>query len=379
MIEPRSYDAAFRSVFDLLCMHLSSTNSLFHQLWHWEICWPFNQILSEVTLLAALRLERWSIFCADAMDMVFFSLRCEIINWISNLSLQSLPSILSQMPVDAKYQRLELCSIKKKISMPTAFQIQGKPNWFSLLPPLSLFAARFLTERNTRDPIVLQKSDKGQLFVRPALGSVGCLSVGHHVGKNSWSKSWTLQCPRRPRWRPSDPWVSSVTPLEPLHFPLEFGNNHIILWWLSYWPLVCAVRHVHPCLVLVCFGCVTLITLVVVVYQANLMRVNLVSAQTRFKISSQSAFATTGHQQTHQGLRSVVEKDKNTNGQKGQTYRQELKKMPNTIRKQHESDRIWLVNIFWFISLKPQLCSTLCIKFDNKLTISCSIDNSYSI
>ena len=134
-----------------------------------------------------------------------------------------------------------------------------------------------------------------------------------------------------------------------------------------------------PCLALVCFGCVTLITLVVVVYQANLMRVNLVSAQTRFKISSQSAFATTGHQQTHQGLRSVVEKDKNTNGQKGQTYRQELKTMPNTIRKQHESDRIWLVNIFWFISLKPQLCSTLCIKFNNKLTISCSIDNSYSI
>ena len=72
MIEPRSYDAAFRSVFDLLCMHLSSTNSLFHQLWHWEICWPFNQILSEVTLLAALRLERWSISCADAMAMVLF-------------------------------------------------------------------------------------------------------------------------------------------------------------------------------------------------------------------------------------------------------------------------------------------------------------------
>ena len=99
---------------------------------------------------------------------------------------------------------------------------------------------------------------------------------------------------------------------------------------LAFLAKVCAVRHVHPCLVLVCFGCVTLITLVVVVYQANLMRVNLVSAQTRFKISSQSAFATTGHQQTHQGLRSVVEKDKNTNGQKGQTYRQELKTMPNT-------------------------------------------------
>ena len=51
----------------------------------------------------------------------------------------------------------------------------------------------------------------------------------------------------------------------------------------------------------------------------------------------------------------------------------------HTMRKQHESDRIWLVNIFWFISLKPQLCSTPCITFDNKLTISCSIDDSYSI
>ena len=34
----------------------------FHQHWHWEIYWPFNQILSEVTLLAALRLDDGQIF-----------------------------------------------------------------------------------------------------------------------------------------------------------------------------------------------------------------------------------------------------------------------------------------------------------------------------
>ena len=136
----------------------------FHQHWHWEICWPFNQILSEVTLLAALRLDDGQIFVPMRWRGSFF-----LSDAYNKLNIQpflaiSAESILSQMPVDAKYQRLELSSIKKKISMPTAFQIQGKPNWFSLLPPLSLFAARFLTERNTRDPIVLQKSDKGQLF-----------------------------------------------------------------------------------------------------------------------------------------------------------------------------------------------------------------------
>ena len=226
MIEPRSYDAAFRSVFDLLCMHLSSTNSLFHQLWYWEICWPFNQILSEVTLLAALRLERWSIFCADAMDMVFFSLRCEIINWISNLSLQSLPSILSQMPVDAKYQRLELCSIKKKISMPTAFQIQGKPNWFSLLPPLSLFAARFLTERNTRDPIVLQKSDKGQLFDG---SSQTCSRISRlFVGRPPCWKKLLIQ--ELDPAMPSTPPLTPFRPLGVIRYPLGTPTLPAWIW-----------------------------------------------------------------------------------------------------------------------------------------------------
>ena len=39
-----------------------------------------------------------------------------------------------RMPVDAKYQRLELNSIKKKISMAIAFKLQRKSNWFSLSP-----------------------------------------------------------------------------------------------------------------------------------------------------------------------------------------------------------------------------------------------------
>ena len=44
------------------------------------------------------------------------------------------------------------------------------------------------------------------------------------------------------------PWVSSFTPLEPLDFLLEFGNNHIIFMMiiiLAFLAKVCAVRHVH--------------------------------------------------------------------------------------------------------------------------------------
>ena len=43
------------------------------------------------------------------------------------------------------------------------------------------------------------------------------------------------------------PWVSSFTPLEPLDFLLEFGNNHIIFMMiiiLAFLAKVCAVRHV---------------------------------------------------------------------------------------------------------------------------------------
>ena len=155
-----------------------------------------------------------------------FSLRCEIINWISNLSLQSLPSILSQMPVDAKYQRLELSSIKKKISMPTAFQIQGKPNWFSLLPPLSLFAARFLTERNTRDPIVLQKSDKGQLFDG---WSQTCSRISRlFVGRPPCWKKLLIQ--ELDPAMPSTPPLTPFRPLGVIRYPLGTPTLPAWIW-----------------------------------------------------------------------------------------------------------------------------------------------------
>ena len=42
------------------------------------------------------------------------------------------------------------------------------------------------------------------------------------------------------------PWGSSFTPLEPLDFLLEFGNNHIIFMMiiiLAFLAKVCAVGH----------------------------------------------------------------------------------------------------------------------------------------